>query len=1246
MSFTCNVCQKKFAHKGNLARHKLLHSKQEHCFRCIRAVSDLKTHNFNFHGNFKCTECNRHFSRQLAFKKHTEKHGTYYVCDICRSSFSRKDNLKAHIFQIHASLLKCTNQLKYKSSLKKTLQEFKIKGKHQVDPSIFFKNHAEKIYFTVEDNLRRFKGIKWSLHLYVSFQKNYPSNNETIRAWFSSKVNTQIDYFSIEEAYQIATEKIEASIDGFQRMGSGWVISEIIHLLIKVCKYYPLKGRSYINLPKCLKDKRAILNIKNLDDFCFCYAILAALHPITDNSNANRVANYKPFLNELNLQNIPMPMSLESLPTFEKKNSNIAVNVFSFDQKKELKIYPVYISKKSTPEFLVNLLYISNEKQSHFCLIKDFSRLMAHLTNHHGKAYYCFRCLHRFSTTERLSNHRALCEKKSPQRVTYGCPGEVIKFKNFHYGIPSYYRMYLDFESLICVRNESAGANTIKTGEHIPCGYSMVIIGENQKFVGSPIVYRGPDAAEHFLEQALRKAENLVKKIENIKPLQMTQSDIESFESSLSCTFCKRKFSELVIKVKKYCHLTGSYQQALCQQCYLNYRKSLKINCIVHNLRAYDSHIIAKAIGKFNAKISCIGKTLENYISFTVGSIRFLDSYQFMPSSLSTLVSNLAADGIHNFVAMSQGFPNNTQTDVAMLIRKGVYPYSYIDNDDKFKDKQLPPRSAFYNDLTKENITSLDYELAHEIWKKFNITTLGQYHDLYVKTDCLLLCDVFEAFRALCLKIDDIDPVHVLTAPGLSWESCLKMTQVELEVIVDPNIFLFIENSIKGGLSVVTHHFAKANNPEVPNYNPLKPNSWIGLFDATNLYGWALSQPLPLKDFKWLKINNDRQIPEIADGHGMILEVDLDCPPEIHDKLNYFPPLYEHMQVTPEMLSPYTLKLAEQLNITLDFNTPKLIQHLMDVKKYVIHYKVLIKVLKLGLQLKKIHRALGFIETPWAKPYIEFNTEMRKNAKSDFERDFFKLKINSLFGRTLMNVRKHTNIELVNNPKRALKLCASPALKDYRIFDENLTGFNMTKVEVKLKTPVCVGFSVLELAKLRMLEFFYDFLQKKYGESLKLILSDTDSYLVYIETEDLYRDIYQHKKHFDCSVFPKDHYAYDSTNKKKVGKFKLEHCGSTIEKVCAIRSKVYSIKFVDKSPHKVAKGVNRSTLKYDFSYEDYESCLFNAKIKYGEMFSIGSKKHNLYTLRQTKMALNPTDLKRYQVDGVATLAYGHYNIAN
>ena len=398
--------------------------------------------------------------------------------------------------------------------------------------------------------------------------------------------------------------------------------------------------------------------------------------------------------------------------------------------------------------------------------------------------------------------------------------------------------------------------------------------------------------------------------------------------------------------------------------------------------------------------INAIPNNMEKYMAFMLGNhLVFLDSFQFMSSSLDKLVNNLPKE---SFKYTSQVFDDE---EFDLMIRKGVYPYDYMDSFEKFKE-QLPSKEEFYSILNNEHISNEDYKHAKKVWETFSMKNMGEYHDFYLTSDILLLADVFENFRKTCLEYYKLDPCHYFTSPGLSWDAMLKMTDIKLELMTDIDMFQFIEKGLRGGISYIANRYGEANNKYMKEYNKKAPSKYIMYLDANNLYGWAMSQYLPTGGFRWM---TEKQINKIDlakyredSKKGLILEVDLEYPKKLHDLHNDYSLGPEKVKVTENMLSEYSKRIAKKYNISIGL-VHKLIPTLGNKEKYVLHYRNLKLYINLGLKVTKVHRVLEFNQSPWLKQYIDFNTEKRKNAKNDFEKDFFKLMNNSVFGKTMEN---------------------------------------------------------------------------------------------------------------------------------------------------------------------------------------------------------------------------------------------------
>ncbi len=318
------------------------------------------------------------------------------------------------------------------------------------------------------------------------------------------------------------------------------------------------------------------------------------------------------------------------------------------------------------------------------------------------------------------------------------------------------------------------------------------------------------------------------------------------------------------------------------------------IHVLFHNLENYDAHLFVKSFGYTEGDINCIPKTDEKYISFskvipietyidTNGEektnsieLRFLDSQKITQSSLDALASNL---GKNQFVTLENEMGKK---NIELSKRTGVFPYEVMDGFDKLQYGKLPEKKEFHSKLSSDE----DYAHAQNVWKMFGCKTMRDYHNVYLKTDVLLLTDIMENFRNLCMENYGLDPMWYYTAPGLAWDAALKITNVNLELLTDPIMYLMVENGIRGGISTITKKIRESyNNKYMENYDEKKESVYIPYLYANNLYGWAMSQPLPTHVFEWMtedELPNWQQIP-------CILEVDLSYPKELHDPHNEYP---------------------------------------------------------------------------------------------------------------------------------------------------------------------------------------------------------------------------------------------------------------------------------------------------------------------------------------------------------------------
>ncbi|CAB4039210.1 Gastrula zinc finger, partial [Paramuricea clavata] len=851
------------------------------------------------------------FTRKDDLKRHQKRHQgiTTHTCENCRKKFYRRDNLVEHQVQCQGNPLKrgrdeddssrapkkvrvenqigegepdnqveennnpCSSTTAFEDSLKKI--ELKPRKDQKQDMSRFLRGKTRPILTHLSNELVEKRGIKWFISVKVRFIKPKPDGEDlSTEPHFRSLCMKTVNQHELDNQLDEAKQKITQSLVLFQKEGSGWVLDKILHLDLSIAQYTPVRGSSYIPLPNKLKTKKAIINIRNSDNKCFMWSILAALHPI--------------------------PYS-----------------------------------------FKINLIAAGTTR--HYCLIKDLNKFLYSQNRKKARMFYCRYCLHGFIREDLLQDHEPHCSQHGPQRIEL--PDEdnaTLFYKDYHKQLKVPFAIYADFESLT-TKIDSTQPNpeksfTEKYQHHQPCGFSYIVVSDYEKYSKPPVVYRGEDAVDKFLECLEEEQKYIQKKVDFVEPMRIERDEEQAFQDAVNCHICGYELG--ADRVRDHCHLTGKFRGAAHNDCNLNYSFTGRIPVILHNLRGYDSHLIMQGLGKLkDKKINCIPNNTEKYISFSIDNLDFIDSLQFMNASLEKLVSNLAKDGDNMFPTLKKYIDSDK---VPLLLRKGVYPYDHMNCVERFEESTLPPKESFYNVLNDEQVSDEDYAHATTVFNRFACQNMGDYHDLYLMSDVLLLADVFENFRSVCLKAYNLDPCHFYTSPGLAWQACLKMTGVELELLTNPDMYLFIEEGLRGGISMISNRFSKANNPYVPDYDPKQENSYVMYFDANNLYGWAMSQPLPTGEFDWLTDQEiaELDITDVADDNeqGYVLEVDLHYPSELHDLHNDYPLAPERMKVSSEMLSPYCQELSECLNLR-GGAVPKLVPNLRDKTNYVVHYR-------------------------------------------------------------------------------------------------------------------------------------------------------------------------------------------------------------------------------------------------------------------------------------------------------------------
>ena len=830
---------------------------------------------------------------------------------------------------------------------------------------------------------------------------------------------------------------------------------------------------------------------------------------------------------------------------------------------------------------------LSDGRTHHYTLITNLQALVQKVRNKVNRWAndLCRNCFHVFSTLERLEKHRKICMEFESTIINMPTEKESqIKFSKLEALAYAPLVGYFDFESIIepfdrCMQNPNVSSSCF-IEYHKPCSYAIAIVEHG---CPKPVFFK-LERGENALDNFVALLDQLAKDVYHRKRQHVLFSGIPTISKDMvtSCCICGICFNTGDMKVLDHCHYSGKFLGWAHQKCNIQRRTNNYMPIFAHNLSNYDMHHIIRSLNKTNLKnkLTVIPSTDEKYICLSIGVwikaaydkkgklqnvyeyIRILDSCKFMTSSLESLVANLSPN---KFQLLETHFENHCLEDINLLKQKGFYPYSYVSNFSKFQEVSLPLKEKWINSLTgfEVSVDEEQYQHALKVFKTFKCKNIGEYHDLYLTSDTLLLACVYEEFREVSFKTYKLDCTNYYTASNLSWDALLRICKADIQLLTDREHLDVVEGLMRGGLSsVFAKRLCKANNKYLPDWDSSKPSTYLAFIDANNLYGGIMAHyPLPLKDFCFSDVTIEEVLatPDTS-SIGYILEVDITYPEELHDIHADFPLAPTKEKIPRSWLSAYQNNMLDHMGVKGMGKTRKLVQTLFAKQNYTVHYITLKLYVELGMKVEKIHRVLQFHQEKWLKPYVDLNTEKRKLAVNKFEENFYKLMVNSAYGKTCEGKRNRSNVHLVRGTEELLRLTAKPGMKSFKIIDSNLASVTCNPTSTKWNKPTIVGAVILDLAKQFMFSFHYKVMKKNFKCSV--LYSDTDSFVYEINTEDLYKDLENNstlRNAFDFSNMPKDNPLYDETNAKVVLKFKDEFAGTIVEEFCGLNPKLYSI---------------------------------------------------------------------------------------
>ncbi|KAB0790332.1 hypothetical protein PPYR_15326 [Photinus pyralis] len=455
-------------------------------------------------------------------------------------------------------------------------------------------------------------------------------------------------------------------------------------------------------MPSFILAKKAVVNVRNNDKFCFLWSIVPALNPVT--KHVDRVSSYPHFDDILKRESIQFPIKIIDKKKFEQLN-HLSINLYCVVKKK---VFPFMLSDKTDGRKTVNLLVLSSNNQSppnnnngndyyHYAWIKNMSALFSQLSNRGHKNFFCYTCLNHFSSSDLLDKHSKRCHQVNKCSIRMPNSNKdtekYVEFTHYSHMEKVPFAIYADLETILEKCDNSTPLQGVATAlyqSHIPFSIGFYLKCSYDESLSKFAMYRGADCIQWFIKQLhdIAKWANAI--MNTVVPMERLSSvQLKRIESATHCHICEKPFLEGDVKVKDHSHRGGGLFRGVAHsKCNLNYKDS-----------------------------------------------------------------------------------------------QGIFPYDYVDSWERLNEPELPPRDAFFSNLKNEAVSEANYEHALNVWNTFNIKTLGDYSDLYLKTDVLLLVDIFENFRNTCIETYRLDPLHYYTAPGLAFDAMLKVTGVKLELL-------------------------------------------------------------------------------------------------------------------------------------------------------------------------------------------------------------------------------------------------------------------------------------------------------------------------------------------------------------------------------------------------------------------------------------------------------------------------------
>lgn len=943
---------------------------------------------------------------------------------------------------------------------------------------------------------------------------------------------------------------------------SGFSFSKLLSLKIKICKYRAYRGGCKKYIRKLKSRNYLYIPNSNCDD-CFFMC-------------ARRFVEKRKMRKILDFSGVHRPTLITDILLFEL-NNDIRVNIFTISSKSTKELIDIENEESDTeinPDLVEDDYIYSNiypkfaragdiEEDMNLLLYKEHFCLITNIKSFFKtKMYKCYNCFEEFVSAKALNSHIFKCRD---HKENCNFIKETIKFKNYSKLTKAPFIIYCNIESTLSKEK----CTPVVFGLFTHCSFE-----EKHDKIYSYDSY----LIDRFINVLISEANRIDDILKNIMPMKLSEDQEREYNSAQYCYLCKTNFTIKDPKVRDHDHITGEYRGAAHKSCNLSFlRQKRYVPILFTNNTKYDANYIIRGLMN-TTKIHLLAKTSEKFFTFNCKltksdlTFRFIDNTMFLGDNYEKICSTIILK--------------------KAKYRKLYYPYNLLRNYFQILEYYTPNRNDFYNPKTCKEMTDIEFSDFKQIFEKHKFKTLQEYLIMYSTNTVQLLCDAFESFRDVCISTYKLDPANYITLPGYAWDACLLMTEAQFEPIKDKEILKLLEDGIRGGICTCSEvKYAKETEEKKIVY-----------MDANNLYGYCMEKPIPCGGFRLYTVDGDPMeiLVNLKSDKNYILRVDLDYPDSLHAKHNELPLAPEHLH-------------------------NKLIPNLQNKRDYVVYLPILLFYIEKGLKLRKISQILEFDEKPILKKWVDYNTLRRRAAKYDHEDRFYKLVINSVYGKTLENIRKRVYLKAINSNEDGIKYCSKPNYKRFIRIDNDCHIVELYQNNLIFDKPIYIGFVILELAKLHMYKFHYDCIKPNF--EAKLMYTDTDSFVYYMTA-----------KNFDKI---KEH--LDTDNNKIPGLFKFVEPVGSIKSFVCLKSKYYSYT-TDKE--EVRKGIPKHLSTEVISHQDYVDALLSQTTKNIMYQRFCSKNMELYFSECKKMCLSIVDEKRVPTSQIHTSALGHFKLKN